>query len=185
MGCHRCRRSAGGPSRRVFAGLLLVGGALLIAITVALPPSAEGSDNAHPRLWSLAAVCGALLLSRRRVNVAVLGLAAALGTAMITLARWEGGHMTGTEDNEVLFLWVSLFAFWFFDLRHAMDPARRDRIADAVLLIDQHPTVADGSRGGRPGHHTARHRAADGLDPALARARTGMRPRTSPSLRSG
>jgi len=30
---------------------------------------------------AVAAVCGALLLSRRRVNVAVLGLAAALGTA--------------------------------------------------------------------------------------------------------
>jgi len=52
--------------------------------------------------------------------------------------------MTGTEDNEVLFLWVSLFAFWFFDLRHAILQLGLIGVADAVLLIDQHPTFADG-----------------------------------------
>ncbi len=125
------------------AGLLLVGGALLIAVTVALPPSAAGSDLLILGYGTVAAVCGALLLSRRRVNEPVLGLAAALGTAVITLATLEGGHMTGTEDNEVLFLWVSLFAFWFFDLRHALLQLGLIGVADAVLLIDQHPTFAD------------------------------------------
>ena len=125
------------------AGLLLVGGALLIAVTVALPPSAAGSDLLILGYGAVAAVCGALLLSRRRVNEPVLGLAAALGTAVITLATLEGGHMTGTEDNEVLFLWVSLFAFWFFDLRHALLQLGLIGVADAVLLIDQHPTFAD------------------------------------------
>jgi signal transduction histidine kinase len=51
--------------------------------------------------------------------------------------------MTGTEDNEVLFLWVSLFAFWFFDLRHALLQLGLIGAADAILLIDQHPTFAD------------------------------------------
>jgi signal transduction histidine kinase len=125
------------------AGLLLVGGALLIAITVALPPSATGSDLLILGYGAVAAVCGVLLLSRRRVNEPALGLAAALGTAVITLATLEGGHMTGTEDNEVLFLWVSLFAFWFFDLRHALLQLGLIGVADAVLLIDQHPTFAD------------------------------------------
>jgi signal transduction histidine kinase len=126
------------------AGLLLVGGAILIAITVALPPAAQGSDLLILGYGAVAALCGALLLSRRRVDEPVLGLAAALGTAVITLATLEGGHMTGTEDNEVLFLWVSLFAFWFFDLRHALLQLGLIGIADAVLLIDQHPTFADG-----------------------------------------
>jgi signal transduction histidine kinase len=126
------------------AGLLLVGGAILIAITVALPPAAEGSDLLILGYGAIAAVSGALLLSRRRVNEPVLGLAAALGTALITVATLEGGHMTGTEDNEVLFLWVSLFAFWFFDLRHALLQLGLIGVADAVLLIDQHPTFADG-----------------------------------------
>jgi signal transduction histidine kinase len=126
------------------AGLLLVGGAILIAITVALPPAAEGSDLLILGYGAIAAVCGALLLTRRRVDEPVLGLAAALGTAVITLATLEGGHMTGTEDNEVLYLWVSLFAFWFFDLRHALLQLGLIGVADAVLLIDQHPTLADG-----------------------------------------
>jgi signal transduction histidine kinase len=126
------------------AGLLLVGGAILIAVAVALPPAAAGTDLQILGYGAVAAVCGALLLSRRRVDEPMLGLAAALGTAVITLATLEGGHMTGTEDNEVLFLWVSLFSFWFFDLRHALIQLGLIGIADAVLLIDQHPTFSDG-----------------------------------------
>jgi signal transduction histidine kinase len=126
------------------AGLLLVGGAILIAVTVALPPAAEGSDLLILGYGVIAALFGVLMLSRRRVSESFLGLAAALGTAVITLATLEGGHMTGTEDNEVLFLWVSLFAFWFFDLRHALLQLGLIGAADAILLIDQHPTFANG-----------------------------------------
>jgi signal transduction histidine kinase len=126
------------------AGLLLVGGAILIAVTVALPPSAEGSDLLILGYGAIAAVCGSLLLSRRRVDEPILGIAAALGIVIITLATLEGGHGTGTEDNEVLFLWVSLFAFWFFDLRHALIQLGLIGVADAVLLIDQHPSFSDG-----------------------------------------
>jgi signal transduction histidine kinase len=126
------------------AGLLLVGGAILIAVTVALPPTAQGSDLLILGYGAIAAVCGGLLLSRRSVDEPVLGMAAALGTAIITLATLEGGHGTGTEDNEVLFLWVSLFAFWFFDLRHALLQLGLIGVADAVLLIDQHPSFSDG-----------------------------------------
>src|SRR4051794_26379995 len=134
----------GRPLATRVAGVLLVGGAILIAVTVALPPSAAGSDLLILGYGAVAAVSGALLLSRRRVNEPVLGLAAALGTAVITLATLEGGHMTGTEDNEVLFLWVSLFSFWFFDLRHALIQLGLIGIADAVLLIDQPPPFSDG-----------------------------------------
>jgi signal transduction histidine kinase len=126
------------------AGLLLAGGAILIVVTVALPPAAEGSDLLILGYGAVAAVCGALLLSRRRVDEPMLGLAAALGTIIITLATLEGGHGNGTEDNEVLFLWVSLFAFWFFDLRHALIQLGLIGAADAVLLIDQHPSFTDG-----------------------------------------
>src|SRR3954447_4722064 len=68
------------------AGLLLVGGALLIAVTVALPPAAEGSDLLILGYGVIAALCGGLMLSRRRVSEPVLGVAAALGTTVITLA---------------------------------------------------------------------------------------------------
>jgi signal transduction histidine kinase len=125
------------------AGLLLVGGAILIVVTVALPPAAEGSDLLILGYGAVAALSGGLLLTRRRVDEPALGMAAALGTALITLATLEGGHGTGTEDNEVLFLWVSLFAFWFFDLRHALLQLGLIGVADAILLIDQHPSFSD------------------------------------------
>jgi len=126
------------------AGLLLVGGAILIAVTVVLPPAAEGSDLLILGYGAVAGVCGALLLARRRVSEPVLGGAAALGTLVIALATIEGGHGTGTEDNEVLFLWVSLFCFWFLGLRHALLQLGLIGAADAVLLIDQDPSFSDG-----------------------------------------
>jgi signal transduction histidine kinase len=126
------------------AGLLLVGGAVLIAVTVALPPAAEGSDLLILGYGAVAAVSGALLLTRRRVNEPVLGAAAALGTALITVATLEGGQGMGTEDNEVLFLWVSLFSFWFLSLRHALLQLGLIAAADALLLLDQDPSFADG-----------------------------------------
>ena len=126
------------------AGLLLVGGALLIAVTVLLPPSAEGSDLLILGYGAVAGLAGGLMLSRRRVSEPVLGLAAALGTAVITLATLEAGHGVGAEDNEVLFLWVSLFAFWFFDLRHALLQLGLIGVADAVLLIDDGPSLSAG-----------------------------------------
>jgi signal transduction histidine kinase len=126
------------------AGLLLVGGALLLVVTVVLPPSAEGSDLLILGYGVVAGLAGALMLSRRRVSEPGLGLVAALGTAVITLATLEAGHGVGAEDNEVLFLWVSLFAFWFFDLRHALLQLGLIGVADAILLIDDKPSVSAG-----------------------------------------
>jgi signal transduction histidine kinase len=126
------------------AGLLLAGGAILLAVTVVLPPAAEGSDLLILGYGAVAGLAGALLLTRRRVNESGLGLAAALGTAVITLATLEAGHGVGAEDNEVLFLWVSLFAFWFFDLRHALLQLGLIGVADAILLIDDGPMLSAG-----------------------------------------
>jgi hypothetical protein len=50
------------------AGLLLVGGAILIAVTVALPPAAEGSDPLILGYGAVAAVAGVWLLSTRRAS---------------------------------------------------------------------------------------------------------------------
>jgi signal transduction histidine kinase len=126
------------------AGLLLVGGAILIAVTVVLPPAAEGSDLLILGYGVVAGLAGALMLSRRRVSEPGLGLAAALGTAVITLATLEAGQGVGAEDNEVLFLWVSLFAFWFFDIRHALIQLGLIGVADAILLIDDGPSLSAG-----------------------------------------
>jgi signal transduction histidine kinase len=126
------------------AGLLLLGGAILIAVTVALPPAARGSDLLILGYGAVAAVAGALLLTRRRVDEPILGLAAALGTVVITLATVEGGPGHGTADNEVLFLWVSLFSFWFFSIRHALLQLGLIGLAEVALLIDDDPGMAAG-----------------------------------------
>src|SRR4051794_4279042 len=126
------------------AGLLLLGGAILIGVTVVLPPAAEGSDLLILGYGVVAGLAGVLMVSRRRVSEPVLGLAAALGTAMITLATLAAGQGVGAEDNEVLFLWVSLFAFWFFDIRHALLQLGLIGVADTVLLIDDGPTLSAG-----------------------------------------
>jgi signal transduction histidine kinase len=126
------------------AGLLLVAGAILIALTVALPPAATGSDLLILGYGAIAGAVGAVMLSRRRVTEPTLGVCAALGTAVITLATLEGGHGTGTEDNQVLFLWVCLYAFWFLDLRHAFVQLGLIGVADAVLLIDEGPMISAG-----------------------------------------
>jgi signal transduction histidine kinase len=127
------------------AGLLLVGGALLIAVTVALPPDAQGSDLLILGYGAVAGLAGALLLTRRRVNEPVLGLAAALGTVIVTLATLEGGAGRGTGDNEVLFLWISLFAFWFLDIRHALVQLALIGVGDALFLVEQASDFAAGA----------------------------------------
>jgi signal transduction histidine kinase len=126
------------------AGLLLVGGAILIAVTVVLPPAADGSDLLILGYGVIAALCGALLLTRRRVSEPILGLTAALGTAIVTLATLEGGPGQGTGDNEVLFLWISLFAFWFLDLRHALLQLALIGVGDALFLGEQASDFAAG-----------------------------------------
>lgn len=119
------------------AGLLLVGGAILIAVTVALPPAAQGSDLVILGYGAFAGLGGVMLLARRRVDEPILGLAAALGTIVITVATLEAGTGRGADDNEVLYLWVSLFAFWFFDLRHAFLQLALIGAGDSILLIDE------------------------------------------------
>jgi signal transduction histidine kinase len=126
------------------AGLLLVGGAILIAVTVALPPAAKGSDLLILGYGLVAAVAGVLLLTRRRVTEPILGLAAALGTVIITLATLEGGSGKGTGDNEVLFLWISLFSFWFLNLRHAFLQLALIGVGDALFLGQQAADFAAG-----------------------------------------
>jgi signal transduction histidine kinase len=126
------------------AGLLLVGGAILIAVTVVLPPAAQGSDLLIVGYGAIGALAGLILLTRRQVSEPALGLAAALGTTIVTLATLEGGTGRGTEDNEVLFLWISLFAFWFLDIRHALFQLALIGVGDALFLNQQAPDFAAG-----------------------------------------
>jgi signal transduction histidine kinase len=134
----------GRPLATRVAGLLMVTGAALILLTVAMPPAAGGSDLLILGYGIVLGVVGVALLAKRRVTEPVLGMVAALGTAVITLATLEAGAGVGAEDNEVLYLWVSLYAFWFLGLRHALLQLALIGVADAVLLIDEAHGLAAG-----------------------------------------
>jgi signal transduction histidine kinase len=119
------------------AAMMMLLGAVLTAVTVVTPPGARGSDLLVLGLGALAAVVGVGLLLARRVSEPVLGAAVALGTAVITIATVEGGPGRGTQDNEVLFLWVVAYSFWFLRLPHALGQLGLVGIADAIRLADQ------------------------------------------------
>jgi diguanylate cyclase (GGDEF)-like protein len=100
----------------------MLAGGVLAAVTVALPPAAAGSDAAVLAFGAASAITGAvLLLARRELPEWALGLVLIGATALIAVATREGGAVgTGTADNEMLFVWVCLYSFYFFALPHAL-----------------------------------------------------------------
>jgi diguanylate cyclase (GGDEF)-like protein len=111
----------------------MLAGGLLAAITAVLPPAATGSQAVILVVGGMSAVIGAVLLtSRPYLSERALGAVAVGGTVVITLATREGGAI-----DEVLFLWVCLFAFYFLSLPHALGQAAIVGIAYAWILHDQ------------------------------------------------
>ena len=129
---------------RAFGALMVAGGALAGA-TVLLPPAATGSDALVLAVGAVATAVGiALLLVRRDVPDWPLVLVAALGTILITIATYEGGFDgTGTADNQMLYIWVCLFSFYFFRVRVALLELAVVGLAYAWLLAGQGITAAD------------------------------------------
>jgi diguanylate cyclase (GGDEF)-like protein len=113
---------------------MLAGGAIG-GLTVALPPAAERSELVVSATAMLAVVLGAcLLLIRRPVSNVLLGAFVALGTVLITLATYEAGGGSGTADNQMLYVWICLYAFYFFSLPHALAQLAGVGVAYAGLL---------------------------------------------------
>jgi diguanylate cyclase (GGDEF)-like protein len=103
-------------------GAMMLAGAGLGAISVVLPPRAANSDSIILILAMIGAVLGGILFaSRTTLPEWLLGLAIATGTALVTAATFQGGaDHTGTEDNEMMYVWICLLAFNFLRLRHAL-----------------------------------------------------------------
>ena len=115
---------------------MMLAGAGLGLVSVALPPRATGSDVIVLLLAALAAVFGLILMrSARPPSETLLGSAIAAGTVLITAATYEGGTVgTGTADNAILYVWVCLLAFNFLSLRHAIAQAALVAVAYGLLL---------------------------------------------------
>jgi len=126
------------------AGVLMLAGGMVAAIAVVLPPQSEPADGIVAVTAAVAIAIGsALLLTRRRVGEPILGLVVALGTAMVTFSSYEGGGGPGIADNEMLYVWICLYSFYFLSFPHALAQLGLVGLAYAGLL-----TQASGPDGG-------------------------------------
>lgn len=122
------------------AAVLMLAGASLILVTVLLPPGAVRSDGLILGLGGLVALCGLLLLRAREASDVALGFVAALGTIVITLGTYEAGLFgVGSDDNEILYLWVCLYCFYFLSLPHALAQLGIVGLSYGTLLVLEAP----------------------------------------------
>jgi hypothetical protein len=112
------------PSERVtmaraLSALFVAGGLLLVA-TVLLPHSANTTDLGVVGPGALAVVMGALLYRYAdRIGVTELQLLLAFGAFLITVCVIYGGDSSNAYPY--LYLWVSLYAYYFFSTRVAAE----------------------------------------------------------------
>jgi diguanylate cyclase (GGDEF)-like protein len=119
---------------RAAAALMLVGAALLV-VTVILPPAAKGSDVLILCLGAVAGALGIAMLLIEEAPEWLLGVGIATGTVVITVATAEAGLSgTGAEDNEILYLWICLYSFYFLRMRHALAQLGIVAVAYGLLL---------------------------------------------------
>lgn len=119
---------------------MLLAGAALVLVTVLLPPAAVHSDALILALGACAGLAGAVLLMVKDPSEQVLGAAAVVGTLVITGATYEAGLAgTGADDNSVLYLWICLYCFYFFGLRHALAQLAFAGVAYGALLVAEAP----------------------------------------------
>jgi diguanylate cyclase (GGDEF)-like protein len=125
--------------RTMALAVLMLAGGVLAGITVLLPPAGTGSDAVVLVVGAAAAVTGAVILLRKRpLPEWFLGIVAIGGTVLVTVATYEGGsYGTGTDDNEMLYIWICLFSFYFFTLRHALLQLGAVGVAYGILLHAQ------------------------------------------------
>lgn len=123
---------------------LFAAGATLVLLTLALPHAADTRDAMLALAAGLAYVVAALLggLSER-FSVLALQLVLAGGTLLISVCVAYGGG--GAAAYPLMYLWVSLFASFFFRPVAAMLEVGLIGVAYAVALAAQeHPTPVPG-----------------------------------------
>ena len=147
-------RMAANPHTRSLAYRRRVGGAMLIAggmlgwITMLLPHTSQGGDLPILLASALATLAGALLVLRPYwIPVWATPFFVALGTVLITLAtRTAGVSGTGAADNEVLYLMVVLYAFYFLSARQAVAQLALVGVAYGWLLNEDVPLDVGATR---------------------------------------
>jgi len=127
-------------------GAMMIVGGLLAVVSAILPPGARGSDTLILGVGALAIALGILLFrTHRHLNEGWLGTVTAIGTGLVTATTAVGGTENGAADNEMLYVWVCLYSFYFFRLRHALGQLVLVAAAYAWLLGDQGTPLESGA----------------------------------------
>lgn len=128
---------------RVLASLYLAGAALALA-TLALPHAADAREPELVAVTGIASACGLVLLWRApRVPAWTLPLALAWGSVLVTAASW----CSGAQPSPLVFfyLWIFLFAAYFFGARMAIAQMLLAAGLYGALLIARPPATAGGA----------------------------------------
>ncbi len=108
-------------------------GALLVLLTLLLPHNGAADEGAIAAVAGAAlVVAAALIAGGRGLPASVYAWTLALGAAMITLCLWWGGP--SGRAYAALYVWVALYAFYFFDLRLALLLAVWSLVLHAIVL---------------------------------------------------
>jgi hypothetical protein len=109
----------------------LYGAGAALAVLVLLLPHGRGVDElAMALMASLAAVWAALLVTvGRHLPPLVYGCGVVVGTIIVALCVWFGGRPFGA-----FYVWISLYAFYFFPVRHALAMVGFALVTHVVLL---------------------------------------------------
>jgi len=112
---------------------LFAAGGLLVLLTLVLPhePNFNALGVAAPALVALV-VAGGLLALRRRLGPWTLSVVLAAGTVLITVCVISGGDSASAYP--LMYVWVSLYAFYFFSRRWAAAHVALCAVAYAVAL---------------------------------------------------
>jgi diguanylate cyclase (GGDEF)-like protein len=109
------------PNTRIAARVAsgIFAGEAAVLLIVALLPQASGESLARFALPLACAICGLILhLTADRATDFTLEVAAALGTAFVSIhvLLWGDGP---SQSGEMLYVWLALYAAYFFGVREA------------------------------------------------------------------
>lgn len=134
--------------RRRVGGLMLLAGGGLAFVTLAIPHVSRGGDVPIALVGVLATLVGGMLALRPKLApLWMTPVFVTLGTGLITLATLTAGvGGPNSSDNEVLYLLVVLYSFYFLSTRGAFVQLGLVGAAYAWLLLDAVPLDAALSR---------------------------------------
>jgi diguanylate cyclase (GGDEF)-like protein len=124
------------------AGLLYVVGFVTTIVAILLPHSPQANLTGFAFLaLAMAAIAALLLALGRRLPAWTYQLAMVAGTVIVSLTLYFNGERLGgpAADNEILYVWIALYAGYFFTHRQMLVQLAVIAGCYAAALVAIHP----------------------------------------------